>query len=73
MGVLQQVQATAAENERQAQASRDKELQAHMQTLAQESRTASEHARMAAEVSKQHNDSLLADRDRLASIARTQG
>ena len=44
MGVLQQVQAASDENNRQAQAARDKELQAHMQTLAQEARTASEHA-----------------------------
>ena len=73
MGVLQQVQATAAENERQAQTARDKELQAHMETLARESRTASENARMAAEVSQRHNDTLLADRDRLASIAQNAG
>jgi len=73
MGVLQQVQATAAENDRQAQVARDKELQAHMETLARESRTASEHARMAAEVSARHNDALLADRDRLAAIAQTAG
>ena len=34
MGVLQQVQATSDENHRQAQVARDKELQAHLQTLA---------------------------------------
>ena len=73
MGVLQQVQAASDENHRQAQVARDKELAAHMESMARESRTAAEHARLAAEVSKQHNDSLLADRDRLASIAQGAG
>ena len=73
MGVLQQAQAASDENHRQAQVARDKELAAHMETLARESRTAAEHARLAAEVSARHNDVLLADRDRLASIAQNAG
>ena len=56
MGVLQQVQAASDENHRQAQVARDKELAAHKESMARESRTAAERARLAAEVSKQHND-----------------
>ena len=42
MSVLQQAQAASDENARQAQVARDKELSAHMETLAREARTASE-------------------------------
>lgn len=73
MGVLPQVEAASGENHRQAQVARDKELATHTENMANESRTAADHARMAAEVSQQHNDNVLADRDRLASIARNAG
>ena len=73
MGVLQQLQATTGENGKQNRISRDKELQAHMQTQAQASRAAGEHARVATEISMQHSDSLLADSNRLASTAQNAG
>lgn len=68
MGAMEQHQNDLAEHTRRQQEGMRHEVMAQMQVLAEQQRQAQQRAAMAEEVSRRHVDTVMADRDRLATI-----